>query len=123
MSALAGIRTELAEALAGVNATIYDYLPEMIAAPAVVILPGDPYIASGEQPFGYFEGRYTLVAIANVAPNREATKALDLLIEAVVAAVVAEGYGLEQVAAPYAFESGGAVHLAADITITTTFTF
>lgn len=123
MNALAGLRTELVDSLAGVQATIYQFLPEMIAAPAVVILPGDPYIASGEQPFGFFEAKFALAVIANVAPNKEATAALDLLIEAVLAAVIAEGYGVEQVATPYAFESGGAVHLAADITITTTFSF
>lgn len=107
--------------LSGVE--LLDHMPDVIAAPAAIVLPGSPYITSGEQPFGFFEVRHTVVVIAGVAPNADATSELDYLIARIVPFLTSADFSVEQVAEPYAFTSGTAVHLAADITITSTVQF
>lgn len=123
MSALGDIRQEIVTALSSITANKYDHLPEMIACPALVILPGSPYVTSEGQPFGHFQASFTLALVANVSVNEVVTAELDAMIGDVITTLVSEGFSVIEVSEPYTYTSNTAAHLAADLSITTTFTF
>lgn len=126
MSALAEARDALVEALNGLSgATVYGYVPEAIAAPAAVVQPSDPYLASGEEgvPFGWYRIRHKVTLVADVATNEVVTDALDAMIEGAVTELLVAGLAVETVSEPYVFQANENLHLAADLSVSNTIEF
>lgn len=120
---LTDARENVCDALDGLGGvTVYSYNPETLAAPAAVVLPGDPYLASGEDgvPYGWHRVRHTIIVVAAVASNEVATETLDSLIGDAIQLLGIAGYDVETVTEPYAFSSNGNLHLAADLTVSDT---
>lgn len=126
MSALTGARDALVDALNGLSgATVYGHVPEAIAAPAAVVQPGDPYLASGEEgvPFGWYRIRHKVTLVADVATNEVVTDALDAMIEGAVTELLVAGLAVETVSEPYVFQANENLHLAADLSVSNTIEF
>lgn len=124
MSTLNELRSEAVAALEDLEGVqTYGYLPEAVAAPALVLVPGSPYVSTDGEPFRHYKVRLTFLAVADVAPNEEATKALDELLTKTVLALSAAGFLVEEIAEPYAFQSNTAIHLAAELTFSDSIDF
>lgn len=123
MSALGDLRGELASALASTDALVYTFLPEVLNAPALAILPGSPYVTTEGQPFGHHAANFTVVVVADVSTNEVVTAALDDLIGQAVVALHAAGLSATEAGEPYAFQSNTALHLASDLAVSVPFTF
>lgn len=123
MNILSGLRDEVATALAGTGANVYPYRPELLCAPALVILPGSPYVTGDGQPFGHHVANFTVVAVADVSVNDVATVALDDMIEAVFLALGAAGLPVAEAAEPYEIQYNTAQHMACDLSVPVPFTF
>lgn len=123
MNALTLKRQEIADAVGdgleslGVHVDqVYPFVPEAIQAPAVVVQPADPYLSDEGQPFGFYLVRFTVSLVAEVATNQVVTEALDQMVYQTVVAL-ADSWAIDQVGEPYAFRANENMHLAADITI------
>lgn len=115
-------RERLTTALEDAGLTVYDHVPERLVPPAVIVTPGSPYLASGDV-YGTFRVALTASVVAATATNATATQALDNLVETAVVAAVSEGFDLENASTFYAFTSGTASYLAADISLADTIRF
>ena len=111
--ALASVLTE-AE---GLSFTIHPYMPARLQAPGGLIVPGSPYLESGNT-FGSFKIRLEAHLAVRTANNEVATEELDAALDIAVVAVVNAGWGVESVSEPYGLEANGATYLAAAIQVT-----
>ena len=86
MSTLVTVRSDLKTALEGAGRVVYDYPRENITAPAIVVVPGSPYItpltigASTSR----VQVRFSLTACVNPADNQAALANLETLMLAVL---------------------------------------
>lgn len=111
-------RTRLVEALAG-QGQVYDHLPARISPPAVVVLPGSPYVLPGDRA-GHVQVHHTVSVISPTGANDVVTEALDDAIEDALVALVNAGVLVDSVSTFYAFDVGNASFLAADLFVHTT---
>jgi hypothetical protein len=81
------IRTDVADALAAAMSdwTVYDYEPTVINVPALVVLPGEPYMT----PDTACLVKWNIEVVALIAPtdDRGAPAALEDAVERVIAAL------------------------------------
>lgn len=103
------LKTDL-ETISGV--IVYDHMPESLQAPAYIIMPDSPYVDTEGCPFGHYRVRFAVVAVADVLSNKTATDSVDELITQAAAVVT-----IESVDEPYVYQSNTAMHLAADLHI------
>lgn len=115
MSEVGAVKAELALTLQEAGLDVYDYVPERVTPPVVVIRPGSPYIEPGSVGSCY-DVNLELVIVAGFATNETTTDDLDDLIEQTLAALPGDA-GVGSVAQPYLLAMNGNDHLATTINV------
>jgi len=115
MSEVGAVKAELALTLQEAGLDVYDYVPERVTPPVVVIRPGSPYIEPSSVGSCY-ETNLELVVVAGFATNETTTDELDDLIEQTLVALPADA-GVGTVATPYLLSLNGNDYLATTITV------
>ena len=117
------IRDALKTALAGVAASVYNSVPESIIAPAVVIVPGTPYLEPVLLSKANVKVKFNATATCMVAYNSNpgSLDNLEKLVISVLAALPA-GYTVGVVERPIVSQIGAAQYLTADINLSTYYT-
>lgn len=113
---LVDTRRALADAVTVVPG--FDYLPGRLVPPCVIVLPGSPYLTSGDV-FGELAVSYRLVTIFGGTNNETASRELDQLVEDVMGDLHPD-YVVEEVSDPYGLEANNAQYAATDLTVSTT---
>jgi hypothetical protein len=80
MPNLASYRTALATTLAAAGRVVYSYPNENITPPAIVLVPGSPYITVGAIGGARIHVRFDITCIVNAADNQAALANLETLI-------------------------------------------
>lgn len=98
-----------------VAVTVYDYVPEALAAPAIIIQPGDPYLSDDGQTHDTYAVARLLTLVIESNTNDRATDELDTLVEAVIGAI-----DVSTVSGPFPFTYNTATYLAVNATVSDT---
>jgi len=122
MTVLTELRTELVDALVGLDLNTYTHIPGRLALPGAFVMAGSPYISQG-QTFGERTVRFDVVLATQTGGNASETSALDELIESAQAALESAGWLVEEVAQPYSMDFNNAEALVTSITVTAPVTF
>ena len=80
MADLATYRDNLAETLAAAGRVVYAWPNENITPPAIVLVPGSPYITVGSIGGTRLHVRFDITCIVNAADNRAALANIETLI-------------------------------------------
>lgn len=80
MADLATLRSNLAATLAAAGRVVYSYPNENITPPAIVLVPGSPYITVSAIGGARCNVRFDITIIVNAADNQTALKNLETLI-------------------------------------------
>lgn len=115
MSEVGAAKAELALTLQAEGLDVYDYIPERVTPPVVVIRSGSPYMTTSSVGQEYLVN-LELVVVAGFATNETSTDDLDDLIEATIKAIPADA-GFQDVSQPYTLVMNGADYLASTIGI------
>lgn len=115
---LADIREDIAQLLAGANANVYFYPPEVPMLPAIIIVPADPYC----QPIALGSSRFKIkynITFAVAATNNQA--ALNTVEELMFYSYenLPVGYTLLNTTAPRPLSLGQTEVIAAELEIET----
>lgn len=117
MTTLREIRAALTTALAPVGAPVLGDLPARFTPPIAVLVPGSPYVESGEL-FGSYKVRHTVVLIVGGGSTVAASERLDGLIAQALAAVVeSDGFYLESIDQPALYQHVGTEFLSCAINV------
>jgi hypothetical protein len=108
-------KAELALTLQEAGLDVYDYIPERVTPPVVVIRSGSPYIAPSSVGSTY-DLNLELVIVAGFATNETTIDDLDDLIEQTLLAIPSDA-GVGSVASPYLLVMNGNDHLATTINV------
>jgi hypothetical protein len=106
------------EYLAGVLAplgTAHEYLPERLNPPCLILTPADPYVTSGKT-FGTATVHFDITFVAKVAPAATTAPVLDKTLDGLVAALLAAGYSVEEIGAPFVLNANNAQYPAVTVT-------
>ena len=119
MVTLESVRAGVADALKGAGLHALDYVAEKISPPAVLVVPGDPYLTREGAPFGHALVNLNVLVIG---PKGTAQAQADALDDLVVRAwrVLDEEYDVAEISAPGQVNLNGSSFLGAAITITST---
>lgn len=115
MSEVGAAKAELALTLQAEGLDVYDYIPERVTPPVVVIRSASPYMTPssvGQE----FVVNLELQVIAGFATNETSTDDLDDLIEATIKAIPADA-GFKDVSQPYTLIVNGNEFLSSTIGI------
>ena len=115
MSEAGAAKAELALTLQEAGLDVYDYIPERVTPPVVVIRSGSPYIAPSSVGSTY-DLNLELVIVAGFATNETTIDDLDDLIEQTLLAIPSDA-GVGSVASPYLLVMNGNDHLATTINV------
>ena len=113
MSEVGAAKAELALTLQAAGLDVYDYIPERVTPPVIVIRAGSPYMTPssvGQE----FLVNLELQVIAGFATNETTTDDLDDLIEDTIKALPADA-GFRDVSQPYTLVVNGNDFLASTI--------
>lgn len=121
MASLEALRADLQAAVeASAQVTCYEYLPERIVPPVAVIAASSPYITTDESNvYGEHTVQFRVDLVTATQANSMRTDALDALIEATYAGLIAEGWLVGDVTQPYGLQANNATYLAATIEVAT----
>ena len=120
---LSAVRTPLAEALAGVTANIFSYVPESVPTPAVMLVPDSPYMEFDTIGKSTFRSKINLTITCAVAYNSNPASLdnIEQLITSVVTRIPV-GYEVSTVERPTVTQVGASTLLVADIRVSTHYT-
>jgi hypothetical protein len=120
---LSGIRQPLADALAGVTANVFAYVPEQVPVPAVLIVPDSPYMEFETIGKSTFRANlnYTISCAVAYNSNPASLDNLEQLITSVVTLIPA-GYEVSTVERPTVTQVGASNLLVADIRVSVRYT-
>lgn len=120
---LSAVRTPLANALAGVSANVFSYVPENVPVPAVVLVPDSPYMEFDTIGKSTFRAKLNFTISCCVAYNSNPASLdnIEQLITSVVAAIPS-GYEVSEVQRPTVTQVGASNLLVADIGVSTYYT-
>jgi len=119
MSVLATVQGDLAHELGeALSCKSFDYIPERLIAPCVIVVPGSPWVTSGPT-FGTFSVTFDVDVVVQTATNTTKTKDLTDRIEEAIIRLVNEGYSIAEVAQPSIYESNGAPYMSTTLQVTT----
>lgn len=117
---LHSVRTDLVATLREITGPtevqVYDHLPARLSPPALVVLPGSPYITPADR-HGHVSVHHTVTAVVPSGANDVVTQAADELIEDALVALINAGVLVDQVSTFYSFDLGGTAFLAADVDV------
>jgi hypothetical protein len=77
---LANVRQDLADLLANLSANVYFFPPEVVMAPAVVIVPDSPYVQPVAISRSKYRARFRLTFAVAMTNNQAALNTLEELI-------------------------------------------
>jgi|TARA_R110000868_G_scaffold88866_3_gene247583 hypothetical protein len=119
----ADIRDALKTAFSGLQASTYNSVPESVITPAIVIVPGTPYLEPTLLSKGNVKVKVNMTATALVSYNSNPASLdnIEKLIISILAALPA-GYIVGVVERPLVQQIGAAQYLTADINISTYYT-
>ena len=120
---LSAVRDPLANALAGVSANVFSYVPENIPAPAVVFVPNSPYMEFDTIGKSTFKCKlnFTITCCVAYNSNPASLDNIEQLIASVVTAIPS-GYEVTSVDRPTVTQVGASNLLVADIGVSTYYT-
>ena len=120
---LSGVRQPLADALAGVTANVFAYVPEQVPVPAVLIVPDSPYMEFETIGKSTFRANlnYTISCAVAYNSNPASLDNLEQLITSVVTLIPA-GYEVSTVERPTVTQVGASNLLVADIRVSVRYT-
>ena len=120
---LSAVRQPLADALAGVTANVFAYVPENVPVPAVVLVPSSPYLEFDTIGNSTFRAKvnFTISCCVTYSSNPASLDNIEQLIESVVLAIPA-GYEVGDVQRPSVTTVGASNLLVADIGVSTHYT-
>lgn len=96
----------------------FDYIPERLIAPSVVVVQGSPWVVSGNT-FGKFLVSFVADVVVQTAANVTQSKDLSDRVEEAIIALVNEGYEVVEIGQPSALESNGQQYMSATIQLQT----
>jgi len=119
----ADIRDALKTAFSGLQASTYNSVPESVITPAIVIVPGTPYLEPTLLSKGNVKVKVNMTATALVSYNSNPASLdnIEKLIISILAALPA-GYIVGVVERPLVQQIGAAQYLTSDINISTYYT-
>jgi len=110
------VREDLADLLAGLNANVYFYPPEVVMTPAVIVVPDVPYISPININRGTFRVKYRLTFAVAMTNNQAALNTIeDLVLDAYSALPV--GYIVGETSEPRPTNLGQSDLLACDVVV------
>lgn len=115
------VRVDLVGLLGAVDAQVYDHLPARLSPPAVVVLPGSPYLEPGDR-FGSLIVHHTVTVVVPTGASDVVTRTIDDLLEDVLVELINAKYLVDSVSTYYGLDLGGTSFLAADIFVHSTIT-
>lgn len=115
MSEITAAKAELKLDLTAAGLKVMEYVPERFVPPIVIVTADTPYVLGASIDREY-DLQLQLVAVAATATNKNATEALDGLIEALMNALPAYT-AFKSVGQPYALQANSAEYLAANLSI------
>jgi len=120
---LSAVRTPLANALAGVTANVFSYVPESVPVPAVMVVPDSPYMEFETIGKDTFRAKLNFTITCAVAYNSNPASQdnLEQLITSVVTRIPA-GYEVSTVERPTVTQVGASTLLVADIRVNVRYT-
>ena len=120
---LSAVRQPLATALSGVSANVFSYVPESVPVPAIVLVPGTPYLEFDTIGSGTFRAKinFTISCCVTYSSNPASLDNIEQLIESVILAIPA-GYEVDDVQRPTVTQVGASNLLVADIGVSTHYT-
>ena len=120
---LSAVRQPLADALAGVTANVFAYVPEQVPVPAVLIVPDSPYMEFETIGKSTFRANlnYTISCAVAYNSNPASLDNLEQLITSVVA-LIPTGYDVSTVERPTVTQVGASNLLVADIRVSVRYT-
>lgn len=116
MSTLHDLRQGILNAVGTVSATTFDHVPARLAPPAIIVLPGSPYMEPGDV-YGSYLVRHSISVVMPNGTNEKITEDVDDLLESVVKALAEARVSIDTVSTFYVYESNAASYLAVDITV------
>ena len=120
---LSAVRTPLANALAGVTANVFSYVPESVPVPAVMVVPDSPYMEFETIGKDTFRAKlnYSITCAVAYNSNPASQDNLEQLITSVVTRIPA-GYEVSTVERPTVTQVGASTLLVADIRVNVRYT-
>ena len=120
---LSAVRQPLATALAGVSANVFAYVPESVPVPAIVLVPGSPYLEFDTIGSDTFRAKVNFIISCCVtySSNPASLDNIEQLIESVILAIPS-GYEVDDVQRPTVTQVGASNLLVADIGVSTHYT-
>lgn len=79
MADLSSLRSDIMQSLASLPANLYDHTPEVPMLPAIVLLPGDPYIELKAFAPGFYQANFEVRIAVNSIDNAAGLVALEEL--------------------------------------------
>lgn len=122
MSFLTEERQALKETLAATSVQTFDYLPERFTPAAFLVLPGSPYITSGER-FGSHEANFDVWLVGPSGDNKKVTDFLDQTIQAGIGLMLQEGWTVNEVQEPFLYQMQNGNYLSVVISVSTSVDF
>ncbi len=119
----ADVRNALATALGNTAASVYSYVPEAIIPPAIVVVPGSPYMEPNliNKTVTKVQLNYRITAAVAYNSNPGSLDNLEKLVISILAAMPA-GWVVGQVETPQIVQVGASNVLSADINAYTYYT-
>lgn len=115
------VRVELVTTLQSLDAQVYDHLPARLSPPAVVILPGSPYLEPSDRAASFL-AHHTVTVIVPAGASDVVTRTIDDLLEDVLVELINAKYLVDSVSTFYGLDLGGTSFLAADVFVHRTIT-
>ena len=112
----AALRESITDLFAGQTANVYWWVPEVVMAPAVVLVPDDPYITIRNIRRGSYQVSYRVTCAVGMQDNKAALANLEDLITGCLGALPT-GFIVGDVSNPTVLNLGQADLLTAEFTI------
>lgn len=117
------VRDALQNAFSGLNASVYDSVPETVIPPAIVLVPSSPYfeVAMIGKSVVKLKVNLTITALVAYYSNAASLDNLEKLVISILAALPA-GYVVDVVERPVVTQVGPSSLLVSDINVSTYYT-
>jgi hypothetical protein len=123
MTIEADIRTPLKSSLSTIAANVYNGIPETMTSPAIVLVPGSPYLESTliNGSTTKVKINFSVTGVVGYANNAAALTNLEDLMISIISTMPG-GYTVGDVTSPTPLEVGAGKFLTADLQVSTYYT-